>query len=92
MRPRNYQYKGYTQQDVDAATAETLANIPAGSRYVSIIPSTAIRWRADGTDPTASVGTPVQTNGELFYDGERLAALEVISQSGTATLDCTFYA
>lgn len=85
--------KGY-QQLTSTAAAATLASLcsgsvlPTGATHVEMIPSAAIHIRDDGTDPTATVGIPVGTNG-WDYDRDQLAALKVY---GAATIDCWFYA
>lgn len=60
--------------------------------YATIRCATAnVRWRDDGTDPTASVGMPLSVGEELVYDGNP-AAIKFIRQSADATLDISFYA
>lgn len=80
---------GYVQQSV--TTAAALSTIPAQATFALInVESGAIRWRDDGTNPTASVGTPLSAGQTLTYDGS-LAALKVVSQSGTSVLSVAYY-
>jgi hypothetical protein len=73
----------------DAATALT---VPAGARYcVVTCESQAVRWRDDGTAPTASVGFPLAVGAVLTYSA-KLSALKFISQIAGATLDVAYYA
>lgn len=81
---------GYVQQSVTAAAA--LSTIPVGATYAVLVPeSNAIRYRDDGTNPTAAIGMPVAAGASITYDGN-LAAVKVISQSGTASLNIAYYA
>lgn len=66
--------------------------IPTGATWCYFkIETAAVRWRDDGTNPTASVGWP-QTIGETFtlYVGS-LAAVKFIRQSADATVDLACY-
>jgi hypothetical protein len=84
--------KGYQQLTSDG-TARTIASLctgaalPTGATKVILIPSAPIRMRDDGTNPTASVGQPVNTSGWNYTD-DKLAALKVIN---AATIDAWFY-
>jgi hypothetical protein len=49
-----------------------------------------VRWRDDGTDPTASVGVPLNAGEVLSYDGNP-QAIKFIRQSADATLDIAMY-
>jgi len=49
-----------------------------------------VRWRDDGTAPTATVGMSIPSGGELDYVGE-LSAIKFISSSGTPILDVAIY-
>lgn len=89
----NFRYDkplGYFQYSL--STVQTLAticggSIPAGTAGVLIQSETnGIRWRDDGTDPTASVGYPLAVGSELLYQGN-VSALHLVSQSGTATVN-----
>jgi hypothetical protein len=51
----------------------------------------AVRWRDDGTDPTASVGMPLATGVSLSYDGD-LKAVRFIQQSASAIINVSYYA
>ena len=69
------------------------AGIPAGTALLLITPQTqAIRWRDDGTAPSATVGYPLAVGAELRYTGNGLAALRVISQTAGAVVNCVAYA
>ena len=54
--------------------------------------SGGVRWRDDGTAPTASIGMVLPAGSELDYSGE-LTAIQFITQAGgTPILDITIYA
>lgn len=79
---------GYQQLSVSTAASLT---VPAGADFATIRCSTAnTRWRDDGSAPTASVGVPLNAGEVLSYDG-KLGAIQFIAQSGTATLDISYY-
>lgn len=92
---------GYAQSGaVDASTlissltfgSASGAGIPNGTALVIITPQTqAIRWRDDGTAPTAAVGYPLAVGAELRYTGANLADLRVISQVAGAIVNCIAY-
>lgn len=85
--------KGYSQivqlagpKDLAAADA-----IPDGANYAVIIAEGAdVRWRDDGTNPTASVGMPLPNGGVLEYDG-KLSALKFIQVSAGAKINVSYY-
>lgn len=68
------------------------AGIPVGTTDLLIQPQAqAIRWRDDGTAPTATVGYPLAVGAELRYNGQNLAALRVISQAAGAVVNVAAY-
>jgi hypothetical protein len=82
---------GYQQlTNVSVATGFTP---PTGTQWCNVVASAAIRFRADGTLPTATVGYPVAANtGWKFrMTNAGLLALKFIPQSGTTTLDIDCY-
>lgn len=81
---------GYQQQAVTAAA--NLTSAPAAANYALLLPETnGIRWRDDGTDPTAAIGMPISAGQSFVYDGD-VSKLRVISQTGTATLNIAYFA
>ena len=50
-----------------------------------------VRWRDDGTDPTASVGMPLAAGVPLQYDGD-LTRIKFIEQTASAKLNISYYA
>ena len=81
---------GY-QQYTSLASATPLTNVPAGSTMALICAEVAgVRWRDDGTNPTASVGQPVGA-GQCFSYSGNFSAIKFIQQSASATLDVSYY-
>lgn len=82
--------KGY-QQIVGLASATTLT-VPSGSKIALITcESQAVRWRDDGTNPTASVGMELLVGQALLYDGT-LSTIAFIQEAATANLNVSYYA
>jgi hypothetical protein len=84
---------GYCQLSVTAAVLVSTCSggIPAGATFAKLTTETAaIRWRDDTTAPTAAVGYPVAIGAQSDYSGS-LTTLQVIAQSGTATVNIVFY-
>lgn len=78
--------------DAGATLASLVGAIPAGSTRVKIsVEAQAIRWRDDGTMPTAAIGMPQAVGTTLDYQERGLASLRFISQVAGAVLNITFY-
>ncbi len=83
---------GY-QQIASLSGAQSLT-VPAGTKLILITPETqAVRWRDDGTAPTATVGYPLAAGSELRYTGTAagMRAIQVIEQTASAKLNITYY-
>lgn len=50
----------------------------------------AVRWRDDGTAPTASVGMPLAVGVPLQYDGD-LSKIRFIQQTAGAIINVSYY-
>lgn len=81
---------GY-QQITNISAAQALT-IPAGCR-LAIVTATGndVRWRADGTDPTATIGYPLPAGVELQYTAAQLPRLKFIQQAATAVLNINYF-
>lgn len=85
---------GYCQ--LATLTASTLLSscsggIPTGATAAYIqAEAQAVRYRDDGTAPTASVGMPIASGGSIYYAGT-LTAVRVIEQTASAKLNVLFY-
>lgn len=79
------------QQIATLTTAQALT-VPTDARVALIhAEGQAIRWRDDGTAPTATVGMRLAVGGELYYDGE-LSKLKLIEEVVGAKANVTYYA
>lgn len=80
-------HRSYAQVTVttSAALLSALTTIPAGATAVLITPETgSVRYRCDGTDPTASVGQPIASGTSWPVQGAAvIAALKLIASAST---------
>lgn len=78
--------QGLTVPSVDPATGLNVT-----PTFALITPETqGVRWRDDGTAPTASIGMPLAAGVTLQYDGD-LKKIRFIEQSGSAKLNISYY-
>lgn len=81
---------GY-QQITGLSTAKALT-VPVGATMALVAPDTQnVRWRDDGTNPTASVGMPLVVGTTLNYDGD-LNRIRFIETTASAVLNVSYYA
>lgn len=81
-------------QQLTSLSSATALTVPSGTKMIRIIPETqAVRWRDDGTSPTATVGQPLAVGSELIYTGTvaGMAALKFIEQTASAKLNVVYY-
>lgn len=87
LRPLGYQQLG---AGIAAATALT---IPVGcSLVVLTAEAQAVRWRDDGTDPTATVGMPLAIGTIFEYTSSQMSRVKFIEQAAGAILNASYYA
>lgn len=89
---------GYQQiTSLSAAAGLTVPTVDSSGNkqqptFALIIAETqAVRWRDDGTAPTASVGMPLAVGVPLQYDGD-LTKIRFIEQTASAKLNISYYA
>lgn len=84
---------GYQQIGASTLAAATPLTVPAGAQVAVIRVETAdVRWRDDGTPPTASVGFPMlHTDTVPFEYWGDLSAIEFIAISGSPVLNVLYY-
>lgn len=88
----NQSYKALGYQQITSLSAAVGLTIPDGTVLALITCETqAVRWRDDGTDPTASIGYPLATATELQYAAAQLPELKFIEQAASATLNICYY-
>ena len=79
-------------QQITSLSSATALTVPSGATAALIVATTQnIRWRDDGTNPTASVGMPVLVDTYFTYDGD-LNRIRFIEQSSGAVLNVSYYA
>lgn len=83
--------KGY--QQLTNLTAATGLTPPAGSRFVLLRAETAdVRWRDDGTDPTATVGQLLKAGDTFMFEyGGNLSAIKFIQATAGAILNASYF-
>lgn len=81
--------KGY--QQITTVSASVGLTVPDGCRWALIRAETQnVRWRDDGTPPTATVGTELLVGEALGYTGN-LKAILFIEETASAKLSITYY-
>jgi hypothetical protein len=79
-------------QRISGLSASTALTVPAGATLALIVAeSQNVRWRDDGTAPTASTGMPLAIGVSLSYDGD-LKAICFIEVLASANLNVSYYA
>lgn len=87
--PGNLKPLGY--QQITSLSSATALTVPRGATVALIQPGVqAVRWRDDGTDPTASVGMPLAVGETIPYTGF-LENLKFIEQTASAKLNVSYY-
>ena len=88
-------YQQVTSLSASASLTVPSVNPVTGEKQLPtmavIIPeSEDVRWRDDGTAPTASVGMPLAVGVALAYDGD-LTKIRFIEQAASAKLNVSYY-
>jgi hypothetical protein len=79
--------QGLTVPEIDPTTG--LKCMPV---IALITPETqGVRWRDDGTNPSATVGMPLAAGVTLQYDGD-LKKIKFIEQTASAKVNISYYA
>jgi hypothetical protein len=79
-------------QQITTLTAATGLTVPAGTNLILVTAEGgAVRWRDDGTNPTASVGYPLPVGAEMRYTADSPSRLKFIDQATGAILNITYY-
>lgn len=87
-------------QQINGVTSGTSLTVPSvdpvtglsamPTHAVIVAESQTVRWRDDGTNPTASVGMPLTPGSTFIYDGD-LKRIRFIQTVTGATLNITYY-
>lgn len=79
------------QQMTTLNVAIGLSNVPTGTVFAWIQAETqSVRWRADGTNPTSSVGQIIAAGATLEYSGS-MSAIKFIESTASAKLNITYF-
>ena len=86
-KPASFVSAGASQMGLSVASSAVSLTVPSGATLCQIcVEGAAIRYRDDGTAPTASSGIPCAAGQSFQYAGP-MSALRFIAQSGAATID-----
>lgn len=78
-------------QRLISITASTALTVPDGTTEVRLQAETKpIRWRDDGSPPTASVGSYIPAGKSIKYLGDA-SAIRVFGEDSTAILHVSYY-
>lgn len=81
-------------QQITSLSGATHLTVPTGAtQAVIFVEAQAVRFRDDGTAPTATVGAPLGVTGAglpYVYNGT-LSAIQFIEQTSSAKLDILYY-
>lgn len=95
MNNISYDALGYgqlTSLSSAVAISSVTGGIPAGTEQVAIQAETQnVRYRDDGTSPTASVGMIFVANSIYVFNVAQIARMKVIEATASAKLNISFY-
>lgn len=78
-------------QQITSLSAAAALTVPTGATSAVIVAEAqAVRYRDDGTAPTATVGIPLAVGTVLQYTGT-LSAIKFIEQTSGAKLNISYY-
>jgi hypothetical protein len=83
---------GYQQIAAGGVDTSTALTVPEGATVAIFKPAAqAIRFRDDGTAPTAAIGYPVAVGTEYVYCSPSISRVRIIAQVAGAALDILYY-
>ena len=78
-------------QQLTSVSSSTALTVPKGATMALIVPENqSVRWRDDGTAPTAGVGMLLTVNSSLNYDGD-LNKIRFIETLASAKVNISYY-
>lgn len=84
-------YAALGYQQITSLSAAAALTVPAGATTAVIVAEAqAVRYRDDGTDPSATVGMPVAVGVVLTYTGP-LTKIKFFEQTSGAKLNISYY-
>lgn len=90
-------YKPMGFQQITSLSSATALTAPTGAKLAIVHAETQnVRWRDDGTNPSATVGMILTTTGELRYDVRdpntlALGAIKFIEVAASAKINVSYY-
>jgi hypothetical protein len=79
-------------QPITVLTAAVGLTVPNGAAKALVqVESQNVRWRDDGTDPTATVGMLLSAGSILEYDAAQLDRVKFIEVAPSAKLNISYY-
>lgn len=79
-------------QQFTSLTGSTALVIPSKCEFVEVtVEAQPVRWRADGTAPTAGVGMPLAVGESKIFTMQQIPQLRFIEQAVGAILNVTYY-
>lgn len=92
IQPEILTPKGYTQI-TSLSSAVGIGTVPSGAT-VAIIQAEAqtVRWRDDGTSPTASVGSTIAAGDSIVYGVSDFSQIKFIQTTTSAIINVAWYA
>lgn len=85
-------YRPLGFQQVTALNTAKALTVPAGATFAHIqAESKDVRWRDDGTNPTAALGTLLYAGQDMLYVGD-VNKIRFIETAASATLNVHYYA
>jgi hypothetical protein len=86
-----YIYTPLGYEQIINPSAATNLTVPNAARIIQIcVETNSVRYRDDGTAPTASVGMPAAPGTCWQYSGD-LVNIQFIQQTSPSTLDVSYY-
>lgn len=78
-------------QQITSLATSTALSVPTGATIAVIsVEAAGVRYRDDGTAPTAAIGMPLLAGANFTYGGN-LASLRFIAISGSPVLNVSYY-
>lgn len=79
-------------QQIVGLAASTALTVPDGTAFAEVsVSGQSVRWRADGTTPTAAIGMPLPVGTTRQFFLSSLALIRFIETAASATLDITYF-
>jgi hypothetical protein len=92
MNPAFIAEKDLGYEQITGLSSVKALTVPTGTSMVIVTAETqGVRWRGDGTDPTATVGYPLASGNEMVFTAGNFTALRFIEQTASAKLNVYYF-